>query len=237
MIRSFFNILILLCAVFITPGDIHADENRTNVITSETNRPTLLQPVSLIRTNERLSRNSAVSVQGLQGGHGSGTYIEHNNHYAILTARHVIDKADIFYIVTATEKVVGQVIWKSETHDIALLLVPRLDSRSAVTLSRNRMPLNIGHEVVYSGYPASYDLITTRAYVNGHAAQYKATLLHGFVWFGYSGSGVFNSSGELVGVIVAVGVERLGEHPQVLEDMVYIHELRPDHISRIKHSL
>ena len=237
MIRSFFNILILLCVTLVTPGTIHADGNGTNVITSEANRPTLLQPVSLIRTNERLSRNSAVSVQGLQGGHGSGTYIEYNNHYAILTARHVIDKADIFYIVTATEKVVGQVIWKSETHDIALLLVPKLDSRNAVTLSRNRMALNIGHEVVYSGYPASYDLITTRAYVNGHAARYKATLLHGFVWFGYSGSGVFNSSGELVGVIVAVGVERLGEYPQVLEDMVYIHELRPDHISRIKHSL
>ena len=237
MIRSFFNIVLLLCVTLVTPGVLYANGQPTGVTNAVENKPTLLQTVSLIRTNERISRSSAVSVQGLQGGHGSGTYIEHNGHYGIITARHVIDRADIFYIATSAERVVGQVIWKSETHDIALLRIPKLDSRTAVTLSRNRSTLDIGQEVVYSGYPASYDLITTRAYVSGHAERHKATLLHGFVWFGYSGSGVFNSSGEVIGIVVAVGIERIGEHPQVLEDMVYIHELRPDHIARIKHAL
>ena len=238
MIRSFLNIfLILLCAVIISPQAIRAEGHQTQVTNDADVRPSLLQTVSLIRTNERISRNSAVSVQGLQGGHGSGTYIEHGGHYGIITARHVIDRADIFYVAAGSEKVVAQVIWKSETHDIALLRIPKLDSRKAISLPRGEKKLNVGSQVVYSGYPASYDMITTRAYVSGYEPEYKATLLHGFVWFGYSGSGVFDDAGTLAGIVVAVGVEKYGNQSHILEDMVYIHELKSDHIARIKHAL
>jgi len=237
MIRSFLNIfLALLCVLVVAPQSSYAERQPDTANIAE-DKPTLLQTVSLIRTNERISRNSAVSVQGLEGGHGSGTYIEHNDHYGIITARHVIDRAEIFYVVTATEKVVAQVIWKSETHDIALLRVPKLESRKAVSLPRTNDNLSIGEQVVYSGYPASYDMITTRAYVSGHAQEYKATLLHGFVWFGYSGGGVFDGDGNLTGVVVAVGVENFRNRTHILEDMVYIHELRSEHITRIKHAL
>ena len=124
MIRSFLNVfLALLCGLIVAPQPTYAERQPDNANAVE-ERPTLLQTVSLIRTNERISRNSAVSVRGLEGGHGSGTYIEHGGHYGIVTARHVIDRAEIFYVVTATEKVVAKVIWKSEPHDIAVVRVP-----------------------------------------------------------------------------------------------------------------
>ena len=239
MMRSFLNVLLaLLCVITISPQITYAEGQRPKVVTNVAgDRPSLLQTVSLIRTNERISRGSAVSVQGLEGGHGSGTYIEHGGHYGIVTARHVIDRAEIFYVATDSEKVVAQVVWKSETHDIAVLRVPKLDSRRAISLPRGNDDLMVGEQVVYSGYPASYDMITTRAYVSGYEPEYKATLLHGFVWFGYSGSGVFDDTGTLVGIVVAIGVERYGNQSHVLEDMVYIHELKGDHVTRIKHAL
>ena len=238
MIRFFLRILLIfLCALLVAPQTIHAERGQPGVTNVAGERPTLLQAVSLIRINERISRNSAVSVQGLQGGHGSGTYIECGGHYGIITARHVIDRSEIFYVATGSEKVVAQVIWKSETDDIALLRIPKLNSRRAISLPRGSDGLDIGEQVVYSGYPASHDMITTRAYVSGYEAEYRATLLHGFVWFGYSGSGIFDDTGTLVGVVVAVGVERYGDRSHILEDMVYMHELRPDHITRIKHAL
>jgi len=238
MIRTFFGILfVFLCACLAGSPDIHAEDVETQPPVVETNKPTLIQNVSLIRTNERISRNSAVSVENLEGGHGSGTYVKHNDHYGILTARHVVDRADIFYVTAGTERVVGQVIWKSETHDIALLRVPKMDSRRAVNISRNDTSLIIGDEVVYSGYPASYNMITTRAYVSGYSQRHHATLLHGFIWFGHSGSGVFDDTGNLVGVVVAVGVETFHDIPQVLEDLVYIHEININHITKIRHAL
>ena len=59
----------------------------------------------------------------------------------------------------------------------------------------------------------------------------------GLFGFGYSGSGVFNTQGNIVGVVVAVGVQEYDETRQVLEDLVYMHELSADHVTRIRHAL
>jgi len=235
-IAIFLSVSAVFCITFFNTPKVHAEAPK--VIANTTSpRPAIIQTVSSTRMNERTSRHSSVAVQGLSGGHGSGTYIKHNDHYAVLTARHVVDDSNIFYVSTGAEKVVGQVIWKSETHDIALLKIPRLNSRKAVNVSRHNRQLSVGDEVVYSGYPASYDMLTTRAYVTGYEDGYRAVLLHGFIWFGYSGSGVFNAQGDIVGIVVAVGVQEYDETRQVLEDLVYMHELSADHVARIRHAL
>ena len=91
----------------------------------------------LFTSAQRASRNSAVKIEGLGGGHGSGTYIEVDGHYLAITARHVVDDSDIYWVSTPTERVAGQVIWKSQTKDIAVLKIPKLFSRTAVTLPRS----------------------------------------------------------------------------------------------------
>lgn len=186
--------------------------------------------------NQRQSRNSAVKVEGMTGGHGSGTYVKIGSEYVVLTARHVVDDAEIYYVSHNDERVVGQVIWKSEQYDIAVLRVPEIKNRKAVGLQETGA-MEVGEEVLYTGYPASYRLLTARAYVSGHQPSYRATLLQGFVWFGYSGSGAFDDRGRLRGIIVAIGTERFGRNRVPLETMVYCHELTALEVQQIKASL
>ena len=196
----------------------------------------LIEDVWFPSYDQRQSRNSAVKIEGMNGGHGSGTYIKMDGQYVVLTARHVVDRADIYYVVHQNEKVLGQVIWKSEQYDIAALKVPQIKSRKAVSLG-DTGPLDVGEQVLYTGYPSSYQLLTARAYVSGHQLNYRATMLQGFVWFGYSGSGVFDSRGRVRGVIVAIGTEMFGPNRVPLETLVYCHEMTPGEVSQIKAAL
>jgi len=206
---------------------------------SQTPTPAIIDgTVEVIFTNaQRASRSSALKVEGLEGGHGSGTYFTLNNHHLVITARHVIDRNEIFYISTTSgEKVIGQVIWKSQTRDMAVLKIPQLMSSNPVTLYKTG-DLEVGEEVTYTGYPASYELLTTKASVSGHSQSSSATLLQGFVWFGYSGSGAFDSSGRLRAIVVGIGAEDWRGMPQLLETLVYIHEIRRQDIAEIKKAL
>ena len=174
----------------------------------------------LFDAQQKNSRNSAVKIKGLLGGHGSGTYAELNGHKVVVTAKHVVDDIEIHYVVTpGGEKVLGQVVWKSKTKDVAILKIPQLMTRTPVQIQKTDY-LNVGQGVLYTGYPASYEMLTSRATVSGFADEYNATLLQGFVWFGYSGSGVFDSSGKLRAVVVAIGVESFHGKPQPLESIV-----------------
>lgn len=191
----------------------------------------------LFGEQQRNSRKSAVKVHGLQGGHGSGTYIQIDNHALVITARHVVDRSEIFYVSSASgERVVGQVIWKSQTKDIAVLKIPRLVTREHVPLQRTRS-LDVGNSLVYTGFPASYEMLTTRATVSGHSAEYGATLLQGFVWFGYSGSGAFDESGNLRAIVVAIAAEQWQGIPQLLETVVYTYEISRKDVAEIKEVL
>ena len=190
----------------------------------------------LFSNSQRLSRESAVKIEGMMGGHGSGTYVEVDNHYLVITARHVVDSSEVYYISTPTEKVVGQVIWKSQTKDMAVLKIPRLTSRTAASLPRTN-ELDVGDEITYTGYPADYRLLTTKARVSGHERSYNATLLQGFVWFGYSGSGGFDNSGKLRTIIFAIAAESFRGQPQLLETLVYSHEISRRDVAEIRAAL
>lgn len=190
----------------------------------------------LFSSAQKISRNSAVKIEGIRGGHGSGTYVEINDHYLVITARHVVDSSEIYYVSTMSEKVVGQVIWKSQKKDMAVLKVPRLESRTPAALAKTG-DLGVGDEITYTGYPADYRLLTSKAHVSGHEESHGATLLQGFVWFGYSGSGGFDSSGKLRTIIFAIAVESYRGIPQFLETLVFSHEISREDVAKIKEAL
>ena len=115
--------------------------------------------------------------------------------------------------------------------------VPRLNSRSAAQLLKTDA-LEVGQRVLYTGYPAGYEMLTSRATVSGHAQNYhNATLLQGFVWFGYSGSGAFDNSGKLRAVVVAIGIEEFQMRAQPLETLVYAFEVTKEDVVEIKSAL
>ena len=237
------NIIYLILGAFLfliggglhSPQSANAQEHPNPSYSSESREPALIEDVVFLSSAQRASRNSVVKVEGITGGHGSGTYIIIDGHYFVITARHVIDRDELYYISTSEERVAGQVIWKSTTQDIAVLRVPKIDSRTPVRLS-NHNGLSVGEPVIYTGYPADYRLLTTRAYVSGHNERYNSTLLQGFVWFGYSGSGVFDENGTLTAIVVAIAVEGFRDHAQPLPSIVYTHEITQEIRREIKRS-
>tara|TARA_A100001011_G_scaffold142995_1_gene150985 strand:- start:3065 stop:3796 length:732 start_codon:yes stop_codon:yes gene_type:complete len=219
--------LALIGIVFADKADASPNTNNT---------PSLIEDVGWFSSSQRASRRSAVKVEGLQGGHGSGTYIIIDGQHYVITARHVIDRDEIFYISSENERVVGQVVWKSTTQDIAVLRIPKLQTRTPSRLS-NHDGMSVGEQVIYTGYPADYRLLTTRAYVSGSNERYNSILLQGFVWFGYSGSGVYDNDGNLVAIVVAIAVEGFNGSAQPLPSIVYTHEITDETRREIRESL
>ena len=60
--------------------------------------------------------------------------------------------------------------------------------------------------------------------IAGYGTNGKETviLMHGYGWFGCSGSGIFDESGNFVGVLWGVDVEGVMGMPQVVEDIIWI---------------
>ena len=192
---------------------------RENFITEKTAR-------SLTRY-EKKSRNSAVKI--INGGHGSGSLLNFNGTYVVITAQHVIDGLDIGAPVTVMtpnkEVQVGYIAYSDPESDIGFIYLKRkFKSRRAVryfpSYKLNEIP-KVGSQIIYSGYPSSLNLLSIRGAVAGFEKDKKGRtiiILNTFGWFGCSGSGVFNSYGELIGVLFAVSVDQ----GQVLDNIIWV---------------
>lgn len=179
---------------------------------------------SLSKT-ETKARNSSVKVSRLDGlGYGSGTYGYYDGQLVVFTAQHVVDENPIMIVHGRNgEAVLGVVIYSDVANDFAVLKVEEMSSRIPVKIKPTSAPLHeyVGWDITYTGFPAGYDLLTITGRVAGVRLDEQAIVAHSFTWMGASGSGVFNSKGEYVGPLVAVGLGRF-QVVQVVEDMVWI---------------
>jgi S1-C subfamily serine protease len=219
--------------------DFSAIEDPTTTIQAEIESPKIIKSSNtVVKKHQKISRNSAVKVITMNGGHGSGTYVKFKNHYLIITAGHVVDNGPIYAVEGGGgEVVLGQLIYRSKNSDIGILKVPSMNSRKHINFkATENSELKIGDEVVYSGFPSSYDLLTSAGLISGQEESYNAVILQGFAWPGSSGAGVIDNSGKIRGVIVAVGVERFAGL-QILETLVYIHTLKETDIEAVKEIL
>jgi len=218
-----------------------------------TDSPVLIQEQASLRSldfHHRMSRESSVKVHKLAQlptqehahtmGHGSGTYFKFQGSYYILTAKHVIDDESVLLISSESSyTTIAHTVYVSEDYDIAVLSVPRIRNLEAVSLSsRDMEDWIVGSEVVYTGYPSSYNRLTSTGFVSGTATSYNNSLLiQGFVWPGSSGAGVFDERGNLVGLVWALGVEHFAGRPQALETLVYVCPISREELRRIRTTL
>ena len=195
-------------------------ESAENLVLSETTLKT-----SKVKNKVR---NSAVSIV-TQYGSGSGTYFKVGDFDIVITAYHVVEGEDVVIVLGRNnEHVIGQPIMKSIKGDLAVLLVPKMTSRTPLQLKflpkklRNNINKLVGTNVTYTGFPAHHDLLT----VDGKIANIENDfiVLHSYAWPGASGSGVFDAKGRFIGVVSAVdiGYWHPAIPPAIVEDIVWV---------------
>ena len=175
--------------------------------------------------SEQRARKAAVKVRSLlEGGHGSGTYMVAYGRRIVATAAHVVRSESTMAIDGRDgETVIGKVVFADHNVDLAFLVVPEMETRTAIRYrpqSRydERM---IGTDLTYTGFPSHHDLLTIRGYVA--ALEHNMVVSNMFAWFGSSGSGVFDQHGRYVGCVSGIDVGRFGFGLRIpLEEIVWI---------------
>ena len=173
----------------------------------------------------RSVRNAAVEV-ATSFGRGSGTLFEIEGYYLVFTAAHIVDNAPVVTVIGRNgEMVFGTPVLAATQVDMAVVLVPRMNSRTPMKYKPARQQdINeyVGEDVTYTGFPSHHDLITIDGVI---ASEEDGNLvMHSYAWPGASGAGVFDFSGNFIGVVRAVdlGVWAYQLPPQLVEDMVWI---------------
>tara|TARA_Y100000310_G_scaffold200736_1_gene200801 strand:+ start:644 stop:1153 length:510 start_codon:yes stop_codon:yes gene_type:complete len=121
------------------------------------------------------------------------------------------------------ETAVGQVVFKDTDVDIAFIVVPEMETRTAIRYrpQRNYSERLVGTTLTYTGFPSHHDLLTIRGYVS--SLEHEMIVTNMFGWFGSSGSGVFDPHGRYVGCVSGIDVGRFGFGLRVpLDSIVWV---------------
>ena len=174
---------------------------------------------------EQRARSAAVKVRSLlQGGHGSGTYMIAHGRRVVVTAAHVVRNESVMAIDGRDgETVVGQVVFSDPEVDIAVIVVPELETRTAMRFrpQRHYNERLVGTSLTYTGFPSHHDLLTIRGYIAAIEREHLVTNMFG--WFGSSGSGVFDQHGRYMGCVSGIDVGRFGFGTRIpLESIVWV---------------
>ena len=179
---------------------------------------------------EKDVRNAAVRVSvPLTGGHGSGSYILYKDIHLVITAQHVTDgpMGTTYLVSHKGESHIATLIYSDAEDDIGILHVENAFRRiNPMKYDPLEQVADVGTEIFYSGYPSHHKLMSFRGRVagyegNGTPSPGKHIILQTYGWFGCSGSVIYNTKGNQVGVLYGVDVEYYPEM-QVQENMIWV---------------
>lgn len=177
--------------------------------------------------NEKRVRDAAVKITDGYG-HGSGSIIKYHDLQLVLTAQHVASGhiGTQYLVINGNTVATSVLIYADPLHDIAVLWLPKGNDLEGRGLKYNpRQELSpIGGAITYSGHPSWHSLMTYRGYVAGIETLPGAgpqLMLNTYGWFGCSGSVIYDTSGQIVGILWGVDIERR-PNLQVQENMIWV---------------
>ena len=174
---------------------------------------------------EQRARSAAVKVRSLlHGGHGSGTYMVAYGRRIVATAAHVVrDSGTMAIDGRDGETVIGKVVFVDHRVDLAFLVVPEMETRTAMRYRPQQRfdDRLVGTSLTYTGFPSHHDLLTIRGYIS--ALEHNMIVSNMFAWFGSSGSGVFDQRGRYLGCVSGIDIGRFGPGGRLpLEEIVWV---------------
>ena len=172
---------------------------------------------------ETRTRDASVKVYRESGGHGSGTYFLFEGYHVVFTAAHVVIGDRTFTIIDKYgNKRLGTLAYLEKNVDFAIILIPAFKKIKPVKLKLpdNESAKEIGEELIFSGYPGRQSLRTVRALIAGYEG--RRLVMHSTAWKGSSGSCVFDSNGNFIGIVYALSMSQFRGQPVLLESMVWV---------------
>lgn len=138
-------------------------------------------------------------------GHGSGVHI--GNGY-VLTAAHVVrDKKTMTLRVASGAEATAEVLWSNSEYDVALLHTGAPLKGSSHLQCREP---EVGEDVSAIGNPIGFEFVSAFGRVSGAAREYKpwksVMITDMTTVMGQSGGAIFDAKGNVVGIVVGVGV-------------------------------
>jgi hypothetical protein len=211
--------LAISCTTFY--GDTGASAD-TKSVPEEESQKIEFQHISL-NGAEASTREASVRVHRETGGHGSGAYFLFEGYHVVFTAAHVVLGDRTFIIIDKYgNKRFGTLAYLEKNADFAIILIPAFKKIKPIKFKtpNNKSIKEIGTELIFSGYPGAQSLRTVRALIAGFEGT--RFVLHSTAWKGSSGSCVFDSSGNFVGIVFALSMSQFKGHPVLLESMVWV---------------
>jgi len=199
---------------------------------SESNNISKLYSISEKKSLKR-SVDSAVRVMSVdETGEGislaTGTYFVYLGRYYVLTVSHAIVGSCEDLIVTYFNNTSNclEYILIDRQIDYAIIEVERLEDRkplsvlNSVEFRRNKFP-KLLDKMFYTGYPNNIGPLSFAGTISGFTDN-GYIFLNSYAWTGSSGSGVFNSKGKLIGIIMALDVGTTQYGVDVLENLLIV---------------
>jgi S1-C subfamily serine protease len=178
---------------------------------------------------EKKVRGAAVKVM-TSSGHGSGTVVQYKDLVLVLTVKHVADGSlgSEYLVSQESEQRTAILIYQSAKHDIAVLVIPKPFHHLKPMSWKPTKNYDIGADIIYSGHPSWHKLMSFEGRIVGYEevpGVGTQLIINTYGWYGCSGSGVYNTDGELVGILYGIDVQYV-HGTQIQENMIWVSPIK-----------